>query len=199
VAPQITSQRLADRATKPPSSPPEQGLHPRTRFAQAFVRAEHGAAAVEVAITSGILFMTLIGLMKICLAIYTYHFVSEAAREGTRYAIVRGSACGTPFPSFTTACPAKVDGSDVNAYVKGLSYPGISSAAMTVTTTYSTYPATKVCNPLPTCNNPSDLVTVKVDYAFPLSLPYIPANSLFVQWHLDTYTMTSTSAMIIAQ
>lgn len=130
--------------------------------------------------------MTLIGLMKICLAIYTYHFVSEAAREGTRYAIVRGSACNATY--FPTACPAS--GNNISSYVKSLGYPGISSTAMTVSTSWATYPAGKVCTPSPTCNNPTDLVTVQVQYAFPLSIPFM-ANK--------TYTMTSTSAMIISQ
>jgi len=132
--------------------------------------------------------LTIIGLMKICLAIYTYHFVSEAAREGTRYAIVRGSRCNTTY--FTSACPANVDGSDVSAFVKSLGYPGISTSAMTVTSAYSTYPAGKVCTPSLSCNNPSDLVTVQVQYAFPLSIPFMSNK---------TYTMTSTSAMIISQ
>ena len=130
--------------------------------------------------------MTLIGLMKICLAIYTYHFVSEVAREGTRYAIVRGTSCNSTY--ITTACPASTG--DISTYVKGLAYPGISSSAMTVTTSYATFPVGKVCTPSPNCNNPTDMVTIQVQYAFPLSIPFL-ANK--------TYTMTSTSAMIISQ
>jgi Flp pilus assembly protein TadG len=161
-------------------------LGSRTLSPQFFRRTELGSASIEVAVTASVLFMTLIGLMKICLAIYTFHFVSEAAREGTRYAIVRGTSCNTTY--FPTACPASK--TDISNYVKGLGYPGISSSAMTVTTSYATYPAGKTCTPSAACNNPTDLVTIQVQYAFPLSIPFMSAK---------TYTMTSTSAMIISQ
>lgn len=154
-----------------------------------FARGERGSAAVESAVTAGVLFTVMIGLMKICLAVYTYHFISEAAREGTRYAIVRGSRC-TPIPnsSFATACPAST--TDIENYVKGLGYPGITPAAMTVTTTYANYPASATaCFPSTNCNNPQNLATVQVQYAFPLSIPFMPNK---------TYTMTSTSALIIS-
>jgi hypothetical protein len=139
-----------------------------------------------MAMSASVLLMTLIGLMKICMAVYTYHFVSEAAREGSRYAIVRGSAC-TNFPS---ACPAVTDGSDLSTYVKSLSYPGITSSAMTVTSSYSGFPVGVICTPSSACNNPGNLVTVHVQYAFPLSIPFIGSRTL---------NMTSTSAMVISQ
>ena len=128
--------------------------------------------------------MALVGMMKMSLAIYTYHYVAEAAREGARYAMVRGSAC----TSFSSACPAA--SSDVQTYVRGLAYPGITSSLLTVTTTWSTYPAGKTCTPSSTCNNPSDLVNVTASYAFPLTIPTMGTK---------TYTMTSTAAMIISQ
>lgn len=149
-------------------------------------RAEHGSAAVDTAVTMAVLFMVLIGTMKICIAIYTYHYISEAAREGSRYAIVRGSAC----TSFQSACPANTDGSDIATYVKNLDYPGISPTAMTVTSSYSGYPSGVVCTPSSACNNPGNMVTVNVSYAFPLSIPFMPNH---------TYTMTSTSEMVISQ
>ena len=134
--------------------------------------------------SSMVLFTMLVGLMKVCLAIYTYHYVSEAAREGARYAMVRGSAC----TSFSTACPAAA--SDIQTYVQGLGYPGITSSLMTVTTSWATYPTGKVCTPSATCNNPTDMVTVTASYAFPLNIPGLVSH---------TYTMTSTSQMLISQ
>jgi Flp pilus assembly protein TadG len=145
---------------------------------------EHGAAALEFAVSAGFMFTMLMGLMKVCLAIYTYHYVAEAAREGSRWAAVRGSACS----GFTSACPAAA--SDVQTYVQNLNYPGITSSLMTVTTTWSTYPAGKPCTPSATCNNPSDTVNVNASYAFPLNIPGLVHH---------TYTMTSTSMMIISQ
>ena len=145
---------------------------------------ERGSASIEFAASASVLFLTLIGLMQICLAIYTYHYVSEAAREGARYAMVRGSACS----GFASACPAA--SSDVQTYVRGLGYPGIVSSKMTVTTTWAAYPTGSSCTPSSTCNNPGNLATVKTSYAFPLSIPWGPSRTL---------TMTSTSAMVISQ
>ena len=48
---------------------------------------------VEMALSMIILLTILFGLIEMCLALYTYHFVSDAAREGSRYAIVHGSTC----------------------------------------------------------------------------------------------------------
>jgi Flp pilus assembly protein TadG len=153
-----------------------------------FTRGEGGQAAVEFAMGAAVLMTSMIGMMKVSLAIYTYHFIAEAAREGSRYAMVRGYSCSPT--TGMTACPAAIDGSDVVTYVKGLSYPGISTSNMTVTSSYSVYPSGGTCTPSANCNNPGNLVTVKVQYAFPLAIPF-RANS--------TINMQSTSKMIITQ
>jgi Flp pilus assembly protein TadG len=57
------------------------------------VQNEEGSALVEFALSSVVLFMTLFGLMASCTALYSYLFVAEAAREASRYAIVRGDSC----------------------------------------------------------------------------------------------------------
>jgi hypothetical protein len=57
---------------------------------------------------------------------------------------------------------------------------------MTVTTGYVTYPAGVSTSSA----TPGNLVTVKVQYAFPLSIPFMSNKSL---------TMQSTSEMIISQ
>lgn len=155
----------------------------RTLLNRPFAHAEEGQAAVEFALGASVLLMALIGMMKMSMAIYTYHFVAEAAREGTRYAMVRGSSCNDISPGLS-ACPATTD--DIASYVKGLGYPGISSANMTVSTSYAGYPTAIPCP----CNNPGNLVTVTVQYAFPLSIPFMTNK---------TYTMQSTSKMVISQ
>ena len=150
------------------------------------VREEEGSAAMEFAAAAAVFFMTMIGLMKICLAVYTYHYVAEVAREGTRWAIVRGTSCR----GFSSRCPANADGSDTTAYVKSLSYPGISPSLLTVTSAYSQYPVGRACTPSTSCNNPGDLITVQVQYAFPLDIPFMPKRTL---------NMTSSSSMVIQQ
>jgi Flp pilus assembly protein TadG len=145
-------------------------------------RGEHGSTLIEFGATAGILAMTMFGLMTMCQGIYTYHYVSEAAREGTRFAAVRGSTCS----GLTGGCPAA--SSDIQTYVQNLGYPGIKSSLATVTTTWAAYPTGTTCAPSTTCNNPGNAVKVKVQYAFPLSIPYLGTKTL---------TMTSTSDLII--
>ena len=146
-------------------------------------RGEEGAAMVEMAISIVILLTIVIGIMKVCLALYTYHYISDAAREGTRFAIVRGSACTSP----GYECGAT--SAQIKTYVEGLGYPGIDPSAMTVTSAWSGYPVSGTCVSSG-CNGPGDLVTVTVGYKFPLSIPFVPSQ---------TISMSSSSAMVISQ
>jgi Flp pilus assembly protein TadG len=147
------------------------------------IASEDGSALVEMAVSCIVLIMLTFGLMETCLALYSYHFVSEAAREATRYAIVRGSAC----TGFASACPAAA--ADIQSYIQNLGFPGIDASNLTATTTWSAYPAGTSCNPSASCNNPGNLVQVTVQYQFPLSIPFVPQTTL---------NMSSTSSMVIS-
>jgi Flp pilus assembly protein TadG len=146
------------------------------------VRRDEGTSMVEMAISIVLLLTVIFGVFEICLALYTYHFISDAAREGSRFAIVRGSACQSPGYE-CNATPAQIQ-----TYVQNLGFPGINPSAMTVTTTWAPY-ANSTCVTV-TCNDPGNLVTVTVNYKFPLSIPFIPSTNL---------SMSSTSSMIISQ
>ena len=143
---------------------------------------EDGSALVEAAVSAMVVFTLFFGAMEMCLALYTYHFISDAAREGTRYAMVRGSTCS----GFSSACPAVA--ADVQNYVEGLGFPGIDASAMTVTTTWPTTGSSCTPSSLP-CNNRGNLVQVMVQYQF--FIPFAPQSSAL--------TMTSTSEMAISQ
>lgn len=52
---------------------------------------EKGSVLVESAITVAVLFVILFGIIDFGRALYTYHFVANAAREATRWASVNGS------------------------------------------------------------------------------------------------------------
>ena len=145
-------------------------------------RGEEGAAMVETALTLIILLTVIFGVLEICLALYTYHFISDAAREGSRFAMVRGSACQSP------GYECNASSSQIQTYVQGLGFPGINSSAMTVTTAWSPY-AFSTCVSA-ACNDPGNEVTVTVNYNFPLSIPFIPSS---------TISMSSTSSMVISQ
>ena len=59
---------------------------------------EDGASIVEMALASAVVMGMLFGVTYMSLALYTFHYISEAAREGSRYAIVRGSTCHANTP-----------------------------------------------------------------------------------------------------
>jgi Flp pilus assembly protein TadG len=144
---------------------------------------EQGAAVVEMALSMIVLLTLIFGLIEICLALYTFHYVSDAAREGSRYAIVHGSTCTVSGVSCT------MNSTGIQTYVRNLGYPGIQSSNMTVTTTWSAYPSGGTCFAAG-CNGPGDLATVQAQYAFTLTIPFIRSQSL---------NLTSTSSMVISQ
>lgn len=147
------------------------------------LRDERGSSLVEFALSSTILFMLVFGVIAMALALYSYNVVSESAREATRYAIVRGSAC-----HFATACPATA--AQIQTYVKGLDFPGINPSNLTAATTWSVYPAGGTCTPSASCNNPGNQVKVTVSYSFPVAIPFVPKS---------TISMSSTAEMVISQ
>jgi Flp pilus assembly protein TadG len=155
---------------------------------------EEGAALVETALSFTILMSVLIGLIQVCLALYSFNSVSNAARRATRYAIVRGSAC-------VSLPDCGVANSDIQTYVRNLGLPGINTANLTTSTTWysvtmntAVTPNTAVltsCGTSPTgCNVPGNQVTVRVSYQFPLNVPFVSSSVL---------TLRSTSAMMISQ
>ena len=154
-------------------------------------RGEQGATLVEFALSVTILSTLVFCVMAMSTALYIYHFVSEAAREGSRYAMVRGSSCAT-YGQLPSNCPMSPTAtpSPVQAYVRGLGYPGINPNNMAVTATFAKYRTAGVCNAVTPCNNPGDLVTVTATYTYVLSIPFVPARTLTL--------MSSSSTMIIA-
>jgi Flp pilus assembly protein TadG len=153
---------------------------------------ECGSAIVETAMSITILLTFLFGVMEGCFMLYSYHFISDAAREGTRYAIVRGSTAGTlnctaPGPP-TCIAQGGNDTGDIATYVKNIGFPGINPGNMTVNTVWSAYSHGSTCGT--PCNSPGNLVTVTVTYNFPLTVPFVPAH---------TFALSSSSAMVISQ
>lgn len=122
-----------------------------------------------MALTLSILLTFVIGIMQLCVAMYYYNYVSEAAREATRFAIVRGPSCS----GLSGGCPAS--GTDIETYVKNNAFPGIDTSKLTVT---STLP--------PACSGPC--VRVQVQYEANLPIPFTPGLNL---------TLSSTSQEVI--
>jgi Flp pilus assembly protein TadG len=173
-----------------------------TRFRR--LKGEEGSSLVEYALIF-ILFITmLLGIMDFCRMLYAYHFVSNAAREATRYASVRGSTCDDDSScSLATpdTGPAAPGNTVVQDYVTMLAVPaGINtsstgcggSACLTTTPTWN--PAgsngpticTAAVSGVP--NYPGCTVEVQVSYSF---------NFLFPLVHTSPVTLSSTSEMVI--
>lgn len=159
------------------------------------VKDESGAALVEMALSCSILLMLLLGLFEMTLAFYTYHYVSAAAREGSRWAIVRGNSSCANTPNLSSACPSGATEDDIANYVKTLGYPGIDSGKyMTVTVYTSQVSADNAtwtsCGEGTACNAPGDQVQVTVRYDFPLNVPF---------WRSVTLPVSSSSSMVYSQ
>jgi Flp pilus assembly protein TadG len=163
-------------------------------------KAEQGSALVEYALVL-IIFMTMLfGIIDFGRALYAYHFVSNAARDATRWAAVNGNDC-----TIDSSCngiggmnSGPASSTDVQNYVKALAIPaGINtsstgcggSACLTTTPTWnpagSNGPAT--CSAFN--NNPGCTVEVQVSYNFSFLFPLVYKNSI---------TLSSTSEMVIA-
>jgi Flp pilus assembly protein TadG len=147
--------------------------------------ASRGATLVEFALLIPLLFALVFGIIDFGRALYSYHFVSDAAREASRWASVRGSTCS----DYSQACPA--GSSDVSDYVVSIAPTGIdtSSSRLTVTTGWPPH-----ANNPPICvttnNHPGCPVHVQVTYQFKFVLPFLPPSGI---------NMTSTSEMIVSQ
>jgi Flp pilus assembly protein TadG len=137
---------------------------------------ERGSTVVEFAICAVLLFTVLFGIMDFSRALYTYHFLSNAAREATRYAIVRGADCNAIVPG----CPAT--NSSITTYVQtnlAASSSGlITPSNITATTTWTPN------------NSQGSTVKVQLQYVFQFILPFLPSSGI---------TMQSTSQMVISQ
>ena len=137
-------------------------------------KGDEGSALVEFALTAPLLFAFFFGLIEVSMAIYTHQVISETAREGTRYAMVRGSTC---VDGSGNACTATI--ATVNSYVAAIPWPNIGGGTTTINTTY------------PDGNKaPGSRVQVTITCAFPFRVPFVRASTL---------SLTSTSVMPIVQ
>jgi Flp pilus assembly protein TadG len=131
---------------------------------------ERGQAMSEFAMTLVPFLLLTFGIIQFGRGIYAYNLVSYAAREGSRWASVRGADNTTPSGPATSGT--------VSSFVKG-KVAGVDTNALSVATTW------------PNGNkNPGSPVDVTVSYPFPLSIPFISTATL---------QLSSTSEMVISQ
>ena len=111
---------------------------------QRFLRragSERGATLAESALVITLLMTLLFGIIGFGHALYTYHFVCNAAHEATRWATARGYTCPDHPPDLAGGCPADLAGSDFQTYVTNYSTGiGLDPTKITATTTNSASP-----------------------------------------------------------
>ncbi|MGA7761190.1 MAG: TadE/TadG family type IV pilus assembly protein [Candidatus Binataceae bacterium] len=134
-------------------------------------------ATVEFAFSVVAFLMLLFGIIGFGIAVYDYNFVSDAAREGARYASVHGKDSLTPL---TTAGAS----STVRTFILNEAN-GINPNKLTVTVN----PILGGNNTSPADFSPGNAAQVIVTYNASLPIP------LFAQ----TLTLTSSSQMVISQ
>lgn len=136
---------------------------------------------VEFSISASALLLIMFGILEFGRVMYTYHTVSNAARLGSRWAMVRGSQC-----SKLDHCNAT--SSDVQTWVRS-QVPMVDGNSLNVNASWSnsTDPSTD-CAAGGT-NVPGHLVCVNVQYPFNFAIPFVSSSAL---------TLSSTSKMVIA-
>jgi Flp pilus assembly protein TadG len=144
-----------------------------------FVKHDCGSSILEFSITFSVVLLCAFGIIECSMALYCDHFVANAAKEATRYAMVRGSswnngAC-TAYNSFSCGASS----TDVSSFVSSIIPPGIDDSKLTVTTTWpGTDPSGNTCDTENGANSPTCVVNVQVNYSFDFLLPFLPANTI---------------------
>lgn len=137
--------------------------------------AQRGATMAETAMVMTLLLMLLFGVIDFGRAMYTYAFVTQLARQGARWAIVRGGYC-----SRLDRCPAQSGSADVQPYIQSLSEGATNASKLSATLSF------------PSCggsNTPGCSAQVTVSYPFTFMLPFLPNG---------TFNVASTSRMVIS-
>ena len=160
------------------------------------LQCEKGSSLLEFTLCISMVLTTLFCILGCSLLFYADHFVSNAASEAVRYAIVRGSSwngatCGTPS---TAGCTAT--SSNISSFVNSVVPPGITAGSVSVTTRWpGTNPAGTACDTYDAAkgvydgtNNPTCTVVVTVSYTFKFLFPLLPRQ---------TSTLSSTAAASI--
>jgi Flp pilus assembly protein TadG len=186
---------------------------------------QRGTTLVEFAFVI-ITFMTfLFGIIGFGHGLYAYHFVSNEAKEATRWAAVNGSTCNSDTSCNGTAPMnnGPVTEANIQDYVTNHIPPGIDPAKVTTVAcgvlngTLPPVPAPKTAIPgaPPTCsesipttctatpNLPGCTVGVRISYSLTFILPLLPTKTASTD-PLDPcsnrpgFCLSSTSKMVIA-
>ncbi|HLI62502.1 MAG TPA: TadE/TadG family type IV pilus assembly protein [Terriglobales bacterium] len=146
---------------------------------------EAGSGLIEFTVVALALLTVMLGIVDLGRALYAYNYVSDAARRGARYAIVRGSKCDPTL----SGCPVQ-SSQDPNliSYVES-NADGINTSNLSVTASCCPAGAATCTGGSFPCD-PGNAVQVQVQYTFNFITPLLPQAS---------WKMTSTSEMTVSQ
>lgn len=120
--------------------------------------------------------LLLFGIISFAMTVYTYNFLSNAARDAVRYAIVHGSK---------SASPATAD--DIQNFVRNEA-KGLQASGISVSTCWNPQAPPNQC-PGPSGNNlPGKVVSVQVSYSVH---PFYPFANV-------TLPLSSSAQMVIS-
>ena len=155
---------------------------------------ERGASMVEFAFAATAFLLVLFGVIEFGRALYMYHTVENAARLGSRWAMVRGStSCSDAKP--VANCNASP--TDIQTFVRS-NVPIVDSGTLNIASAWSSsiFPAASC--PAPPSPGPGTLtagsnaaghlVCVTVTYPFKFAIPFVSKA---------TWNLSSTSQMTV--
>ncbi len=148
-------------------------------------RPSRGQALAEFALIAPLFFLLLFGTIEAGRFIFYYEILSNATREGARYAIVNGAGSdevgcptGPPAPS---SIPCDIDGSDVEQKVRDAAV-GVLGTSVVVNRCWWTMTGT--CDFVthgPGNNGRSSFVTVAASYTYSALIPLVPLPNITVE------------------
>lgn len=142
----------------------------------AFYQQNSGSALVEFSLIGSIFLCMLLGFMDVCRAMYARIYIASAAHMAARYAATHGAEWpGNCTSAAEMSC--KASNVEVASFVKTHAPPGISSADLSVSTSWpGTNASDNACNSLYGSNSSGCLVTVQVSYPISFFSPMLWAN-----------------------
>jgi Flp pilus assembly protein TadG len=146
---------------------------------------QRGSTMIEFAFTFVITLILMFAMIDFARALYSYHFVNNAAREAARFASVRGQMCS----GSVTPCPAAPG--DITTYVNSIVPLGIDPGQVTVNSTVAANGET-VCGGVPPAY-PGCPVNVVVQYNFNYIFPVSFYSLAPVGFQAGTIMMSSTA------
>ncbi len=147
---------------------------------------EHRSILPETVLAIAVPLALIFGIIDLGRAMYTYASVTELAREGARWSIVRGSQSCVNSVNQLDNCNF-LGSAPVQSYVQSLSEGATAASKISVT---ASWPSCTATGPAGAINAPGCTVGINVRYPFQFLLPFLPQVTL---------NMSSTSTMVISQ